>query len=320
MAQSKSSPLLTIAIPVYNSGEYIPKTLQSVLSQIPEEFRLLIQLVIVDNASTDMTLSFIENSNFPCEVKLIKNPVNMGADFSTDKCGREASGTYIWFLGSQDALLPNAIKRVIQVCNSEEFTNIVLNFSIENELDAERNRINQYELNIDFVTDDAYEFFRKIGGHALAMSANIIKRSNYLQVNQNSLVTKNWGLHQRFLESSLKKELSPKFYFISDPVFTLMQEKDGWWTGPDVFLNFVRLRELQRSSWKRNFKIYLFLMYRGGGKSLRNSIVLGRRSGYKASFKMSIRLFMLCPFDPRIFISLFLLYSPYGLIQRYKTT
>ena len=320
MAQNKPSPLLTIAIPVYNSGQYITTTLQSVLSQITEEFRLLVQLVIVDNASTDMTLSFIENFNFPCEVKLIRNPINMGADFSIDKCGNEASGTYIWFLGSQDALLPNTLKRVIQVCNSEDFTNIVLNFSIENELDTERNIVNQYKSNTDVVTNDAYEFFRKIGGHALAMSANVIKRSNYLRVNQNSSITKNWGWHQRFFESSLQKDLNPKFYFISDPVFTLMQEKDGWWTGPDVFLNFVRLRELQRSSWKRNFKVYLFLMYRGGGKSLRNSIVLGRRSGYKASLKMSIRLFMLCPFDPRIFISLFLLYSPSRLITRYEAT
>ena len=150
------------------------------------------------------------------------------------------------------------------------------------------------------------------------MSANIILKDNYLKVVENPLITKDWALYQRFFESSLIKDTTLEFYFISDPIFTLFQEKDGWWTTPEVFLNFVGLREIQNSSWRRNLKIFLFLIYRGNGKALRNSVVLGRQSGYKPTLKMCKRLISLGVFDPRIYMALALLYSPKKVLDRYE--
>jgi glycosyltransferase involved in cell wall biosynthesis len=303
-------PLLTIAIPTHNSGKFIGKTLKSISSQMSEEFRSLVQIVVIDNASQDSTLSIVAEHDFTCKLKVIKNPVNMGAHYSHDKCGLEADGKYIWFLGSQDALLPNALEKMIRVCEMERYTNILLNFSVANELDSSLDEINHYMIGNDLEIKDGYEFYRKLGGHALAMSANVILRENYLSVSENTLVSKNWTLYQRFFDSTFLKEKRVEYYFISDPVFILMQESDGWWTTPAVFLNFVALREIQRTSWKRNFKIYLFLTYRNGGRALTNSIALGRHAGYKPTFRMTFRLISLCFFDPRVFIAVLALYSP----------
>jgi glycosyltransferase involved in cell wall biosynthesis len=315
---SDPTPLLTIAIPVYNSEKYIQKTLTSVLNQFEQTHTSQIQIVIVDNGSSDQTLAVIEKMVFPCDIKVIKNLVNRGRDFSFDKCGLESDGKYIWFLGSQDVLLPNSLKIVLEVLSEKKYTNILMNFSVENEINPDLNRANHYSLFTDKHMFSPYLFYRRLGGGALAMSANIILKDNYLKVVENPLITKDWALYQRFFESSLIKDSALEFYFISNPIFTLFQEKDGWWTTPEVFLNFVGLREIQSTSWKKNFAIFLFLTYRGNGKALRNSVVLGRRTGYKPTLKMCKRVISLGFFDPRIYIALVLLCSPKKVLDRYE--
>lgn len=311
-------PLVTIAIPVYNSEGFIQATLNSILSQITPTNQALVQIVIVDNGSTDRTLDIIESNTFPCNFKLIKNLTNKGRDFSFDKCGLESDGNYIWFLGSQDALHPNSLSIVLKVLSEKKYTNVLLNFSIQNEIKPELNRANHYSLFADMHLFSPYLFYRRLGGGALAMSANIILKENYLKVIENPLITKDWALYQRFFESSLIKDSALAFYFISNPIFTLFQEKDGWWTTPEVFLNFVGLREIQNSSWKKNVPIFLYLTYRGNGKALKNSVVLGRRTGYKPTLKMCKRMISLGFFDPRIYIALLLLYSPKRVLDRYE--
>ena len=313
-------PLLTIAIPTYNSGQFIEATLLSISRQVTKEIRDLLQIVIVDNASTDLTPQILAEFNFPCHFKIIRNPINMGPDFSLDKCGFEADGKYIWFLGSQDKLLPNTLENVMGVCGKEEYSNILLNFSVENELDSNASKPNHYMIYQDLVINDSYKFYRKLGGHALAMSANIISKESYSIVMKNSLVTINWALYQRYFDSTFLKNSVVKFYFISDPVFILMQESDGWWTTPWVFINFIGLREIHRTAWRRNFKLYLLLTYRYGGKALVNSIHLGRRAGYKPNFIMLVRLISLCFFDPRTITALFALYSPSKALRRFDVT
>jgi glycosyltransferase involved in cell wall biosynthesis len=312
-------PLLTIAIPVYNSELFIGQTLQSITSEITENLQKLIQIVLVDNASTDRTFDIINEFNFPCERKIIKNPSNLGRDFSFDECGKQSDGKYIWFLGSQDKLKPKSLEKILSILKQEKYSNILLNFSIENEVNSDLNENNHYLIHNDLMLSNPYDFYRKLGGHALAMSANIIKRENYLNVLVNPLITKDWAIYQRFFESTFSEVYEKSFYFISEPIFVLQQEKDGWWTTPEVFLNFVGLREIQLTSRKLDFKIFLFLMYRGGGKSLRNSIVLGRQVGYRPTFKMSLKLLRLYFFDPRFyFMALPLFYSPKKFVKNFE--
>jgi glycosyltransferase involved in cell wall biosynthesis len=312
-------PLLTIAIPVYNSELVIGENLQSIKKEISQRFKNLIEVVLVDNASTDQTLQVISSVDLPCEKKIVRNLNNFGADFNTDECGRQSNGKYIWFLGSGERLLPNSLEKIISILEKEDCTNIVLNFGVENELNPDLNSENHYAIRSDWTSSDPYNFYRKVGGHALAMSANIIRRENYLTVLSRPLITKNWALYQRYFDSIFSNKNNLKFYFVAEPMFILRQEENGWWTTQDVFLNFIRLREIHQTAWKSSIKIFLFLMYRGGGSSLRNAIILGRQLGYKPTLRMLIKLMRLYFFDPRFFFMAFpLFYSPKQLVKYFK--
>jgi len=243
-------PLLTIAIPVYNSELVIGENLQSIKKEISERFKNLVQVVLVDNASTDQTLQVISSVDLPCDKKIIRNPNNFGADFNADECGRQSNGKYIWFLGSGERLLPNSLEKIIAILEKEDCTNIVLNFEIENELNPNLNSENHYSIHSDWTSSDPYDFYRKVGGHALAMSANIIRRENYLTVLSRPLITKNWALYQRYFDSIFSNKNKLKFHFVAEPMFILRQEENGWWTTQDVFLNFIRLREIHQTAWK----------------------------------------------------------------------
>ncbi len=67
--KSKSKPpLVSIIIPCYNYGQYINKCIQSALDQTYEN----IEVIVVDNGSTDNSLEKINSFSNNEKVKIIK--------------------------------------------------------------------------------------------------------------------------------------------------------------------------------------------------------------------------------------------------------
>ncbi|MBN2816770.1 MAG: glycosyltransferase family 2 protein [Campylobacterales bacterium] len=101
---------LTFCIPVYNRAGYLGETLDSIIAQATDE----IQIVISDNASTDNTREVVFEAQ-----KKFKNieyfcwDENQGADRNYLKTVELASGEYCWFLGSDDTIDKQAIKRIL---------------------------------------------------------------------------------------------------------------------------------------------------------------------------------------------------------------
>jgi abequosyltransferase len=106
---------LTICIPTYNREIYIASTLQKILDQ---NFNGL-QVVISDNASNDNTESIVAEFNKKgLAIKYFRWPINMGADKNYLKAADLADGEYIWFLGSDDWIIPGAVDVVVSKCES----------------------------------------------------------------------------------------------------------------------------------------------------------------------------------------------------------
>ncbi len=105
--------LLSIVIPVYRVEKYVAECLNSIFSQKHND----VEIVIVDDGSPDnsMTIvhSLIEKKN-NCRVV---NQMNQGLSMARNVGMREASGDYIWFVDSDDWLLPNSIEFIFQCIN-----------------------------------------------------------------------------------------------------------------------------------------------------------------------------------------------------------
>ncbi len=99
------SPLITVLIPVYNRP-YVVKTIKSICEQTYNNLEIL----IVDNASTDNTVEAIRGIN-DNRIKILINQENRGQTYSLNRGLEEATGKYIARIDSDDIALPDRIKK-----------------------------------------------------------------------------------------------------------------------------------------------------------------------------------------------------------------
>ena len=111
-------PLVTIGIPNYNYGHYIAETLNSVIGQSYHN----IELIIVDDCSTDNSVEVIENwitrYQGNIRIKFIKNKLNIGLTKVCNLVLLHASGIYFQVLDADDILLPEKIKLQVELLQS----------------------------------------------------------------------------------------------------------------------------------------------------------------------------------------------------------
>lgn len=107
-----SRPLLSICIPTYNREAYLRECLASL--QL-DGVRDRVEVVVSDNASTDQTLRVLEGFRDVLPIRWIVQENNLGADRNFDAVIAEARGEYCWLLGSDDAVMPGAIPRLIDL-------------------------------------------------------------------------------------------------------------------------------------------------------------------------------------------------------------
>ena len=113
--------LVSVIIPVYNSDKFIGRCLRSLKKQTLNKKNY--EIVIIDDCSNDYSLEEIKKhkeNNF----KIIKNTKNLGLPLSLNKAIKEAKGTLIVRVDSDDWV-------------HEDFLNILSTFLyINKDLDA----------------------------------------------------------------------------------------------------------------------------------------------------------------------------------------
>ncbi len=101
--QDDSLPVITIITVVYNSEDYIERTIQSVLSQSFKN----IEHVILDGGSKDNTLNIIKRYND--EIAFWKSEKDHGIYDAMNKAQKYSSGDYLMFLNSGDEFNDNDV-------------------------------------------------------------------------------------------------------------------------------------------------------------------------------------------------------------------
>ena len=99
---NESKPRISIIYPSFNGEPYLKKNLDSIknLTNLNE-----IELIIVDNNSTDLTIKIIESYKNKIRIKLIKNKVNIGFAKGCNIGVINANGDFI-FITNQDTIFP----------------------------------------------------------------------------------------------------------------------------------------------------------------------------------------------------------------------
>lgn len=108
-------PTISVAIPAYNYGNFLGTAIQSVLSQDLTD----IELIIINNASTDNTDEVVSQFLDDTRVRYIINETNIGGLPNLQKCYLCTQAPYILFLSADDFILPGALSKLFTAITSD---------------------------------------------------------------------------------------------------------------------------------------------------------------------------------------------------------
>jgi len=155
------NPIFTIITPSFNQGQYIERTIKSVLSQgIPE-----LEYLIFDGGSKDETVSVLKS--FGNSISWVSEK-DFGQADAVNKGLKIARGEIIGWLNSDDIYYPNVLSTVIDIFKNKEIDVI---YGMADHIDENENIIEpyytqhwDYEIlkNVCFICQPAVFFRRSI--------------------------------------------------------------------------------------------------------------------------------------------------------------
>ena len=143
-------PWLSVLIPVYNVSAYIEACLRSVLEQIDGERG--IEVLVLDDAGTDDAWMKVERmgSQYPQRLRLLRHPINRGISAARNTLLAEAAGRYVWFLDSDDVLLPGAIAGLRRTIRTDAPDLVLCDFRFLYERSGWRRRLRGMRRRVSF--------------------------------------------------------------------------------------------------------------------------------------------------------------------------
>ena len=118
----KISPTITVIIPCYNQGQYLPEALESIYKQTFTDW----ECIIVNDGSTDQTeavaLSFCNKDSRFIYIK----QENQGTSAAKNAGIRLARGSWIQFLDSDDYIAPNKFELSLQLLEGDSSLGLVV--------------------------------------------------------------------------------------------------------------------------------------------------------------------------------------------------
>jgi glycosyltransferase involved in cell wall biosynthesis len=102
---------ISIIMPVYNSGDYLAKALDSIINQTYKNWKL----ICVDDGSTDNSNEILRNySKSDDRIKVVTFKKNKGLTFALNKALTLADGNYIARMDSDDISLPERLEKQVK--------------------------------------------------------------------------------------------------------------------------------------------------------------------------------------------------------------
>src|SRR5882757_8740386 len=101
------SDLVSVTIVTYNSGRFIKRCLESVLDQKYPQ----VEIIVVDNASTDGTVDILEQFEDRCQI--VYNDENIGFAAAQNQAIGLSQGGWVLTLNPDVLLLPDFIQSLV---------------------------------------------------------------------------------------------------------------------------------------------------------------------------------------------------------------
>jgi glycosyltransferase involved in cell wall biosynthesis len=116
-------PQISVIIPVYNSGEYLERSIESVLNQTFYDF----ELIVVDDGSNDNSIQIIKKFMERDKRIILVEQSNQYAGIARNNGMKIAKGEYLLFLDSDDFFEPNMLEMLRKKADDKKADVVICN-------------------------------------------------------------------------------------------------------------------------------------------------------------------------------------------------
>ena len=176
-------PLITISFPVYEGDEYVADSLKSVLAQDYENLEIL----IIDdcgktNAMQIVTETISEYATKKDNIRVIHHPCNLKNGGTRNTSIDHAKGEYIFFVDSDDTIVPNCITTLFNAMGEEPVEVVKASYAVTGEGNVFR-RKKGIDHRIVFHCETGLDAIYAHGERFIGTMTNAIYRLGFLKEN-----------------------------------------------------------------------------------------------------------------------------------------
>ncbi|MBV5283129.1 MAG: glycosyltransferase [Paludibacter sp.] len=211
--------ILSIIIPVYNVEAYLAECLDSVIIQELTDC----EIIIVNDGSTDNSRQILSEYQQRYPALIIFDQVNAGLSDARNTGMKNAKGKYLYFLDSDDYLLPGAVSEILQSVKKVDVEVIGFNaLTNGNTVYIPSFKVNNsVKTGINFFVD----FYRDNGFYPYYNVWLYVYKKSFLE--QNSLIFKKGLYHEDILFSMYIFFYTRKFCGFNILICNYRQHREG---------------------------------------------------------------------------------------------
>ena len=128
--------LVSVILPVYGVEEWLPACLESVLGQSLRELEVL----AIDDASPDGCGSILDAfAERDSRLRVFHLPENRRQGYGRNLGLDQAGGKYVYFLDSDDLILPNALENLVRAAETDRLDGLFFDSEVIFEKENFRN-------------------------------------------------------------------------------------------------------------------------------------------------------------------------------------
>jgi|GEM_PF-3556255 len=175
----KCNNTISVIVPSYNHGIYIEETLKSIIEQ---DYEGVIEIIIVDDCSSDNTLNILRNfENLKLENRKIivhRKTKNKGLNDSIEIGLKYSAGSYVQLLASDDIILKNKLSVQLNYLIEKKYDGIYSTGYILN--DNNLSEINLSSFKKAYESGYAYQYICSRDFNAPLLQSGLFKKELFI--------------------------------------------------------------------------------------------------------------------------------------------
>jgi glycosyltransferase involved in cell wall biosynthesis len=231
LPQLRRRPLLSLCISTYNRARWLSLNLRNIFSQIDGEV-MDVEVLVVDNASTDHTQKVIEPFLGHRNFRYVRNIRNVGMLGNLTVTAHEARGEYIWILGDDDLVYNDAVSKVISIIKKHpDIALIYPNYAYTSEKDPENTRdLSTFLKQCPPIVPPSPDQFSKV--KAVGMNNENLFTAIYTLILRRDHAIRAYSQDTAGRAFSSMRTAIPTTYY----VVNYMMEEDAYWIGDPIIV------------------------------------------------------------------------------------